>query len=364
MDINQFLNSQLEVGEVQSEGEFTISLDKARKKLAEFQLTDPHFYILKIIQAAVACGSGRVDVKLKRSGVAVHFATASPAFSEKSLMDALANPAGATPGTLECLAIGINSSLVGDPQEVTFAWWDGNTGRAVQVKDDVMSIVQVPDQPDNPEGIFLCRFEIVKTGGSWFRSASSDEHAILTTHCQFAAVEIYLDGRALDKTPPKIAAGLGMSDLTEPFHLVERVKPDPAGTLKMELPALKRRGRGRSGWLRTGKKTSTFCVQPHLDQSNRKPNSSAYYSLPVGLNGVDTIHLVRHGVRVETIMDHHIGAGATAIMPADHLTFDLSGFKVQRNEAFQELLQVAKQEWLEMLDQVGPDLRALRAINS
>jgi len=57
-------------GKQDSEGQFTVNYAAARKKLAEFQLPNPSFYLLKLLQAAFWAESSEVRVQLsQRSAV-------------------------------------------------------------------------------------------------------------------------------------------------------------------------------------------------------------------------------------------------------------------------------------------------------
>lgn len=54
-----------EAGTLDSEGQFTIDVARARDKMARFQLTDPSRYILELVAAAVANGAGRIDLRTR-----------------------------------------------------------------------------------------------------------------------------------------------------------------------------------------------------------------------------------------------------------------------------------------------------------
>ncbi len=70
--LQEFLDSQVE-GEVESEGGFTITSDKAIQKLAQLCLENPHDWVLKAVQAAVAAGSHRLSFQQTRAGLTVEF---------------------------------------------------------------------------------------------------------------------------------------------------------------------------------------------------------------------------------------------------------------------------------------------------
>ena len=57
-----FLRNQRAVGRYESEGHFTLGAEAARK-LANYALPEPSFWILKIVQAAVACGAPSINVR-------------------------------------------------------------------------------------------------------------------------------------------------------------------------------------------------------------------------------------------------------------------------------------------------------------
>src|SRR5690606_35611974 len=67
--IEDLLNDYRDDGTEDSSGAFTIDFQKAREKLAKFQLRDPHEFILKFIQAGNRAGgeSGEIDINLGKT---------------------------------------------------------------------------------------------------------------------------------------------------------------------------------------------------------------------------------------------------------------------------------------------------------
>lgn len=64
-EFEDFLKRQ-ESGFLDSSGEFTISTHKALEKLAQFQLPNPAYWILKVLQAAVCARASQISVSLDR----------------------------------------------------------------------------------------------------------------------------------------------------------------------------------------------------------------------------------------------------------------------------------------------------------
>ena len=56
LEVEDLLSQLTAEGQLQSSGAFTVDLSRAKDKLARFQFEDPFYYILKLVQAAVAEG--------------------------------------------------------------------------------------------------------------------------------------------------------------------------------------------------------------------------------------------------------------------------------------------------------------------
>lgn len=63
----------MEAGQVESEGEFLIDVDKALEKLAAYQLPFEYAWVLKIVQAAVASGAERLRINQTSTGTVFAF---------------------------------------------------------------------------------------------------------------------------------------------------------------------------------------------------------------------------------------------------------------------------------------------------
>lgn len=66
-DIGEFLAQQVAEGDVESQGEFTVSQEKAARKLGRLALPFNYAWVLKIVQAAVAWKSSRIEVRQYRT---------------------------------------------------------------------------------------------------------------------------------------------------------------------------------------------------------------------------------------------------------------------------------------------------------
>ncbi len=114
-------------GKLDSEGDFTLDRKKAREKMKKYQLVDPHYYVLEIIQAAVASGATAIDVYLDADDCIISFD------GDPYTMDDLENMYSSlfmsqsdfTLDRYRELAIGINSAMALNPQYIRILSGDG-----------------------------------------------------------------------------------------------------------------------------------------------------------------------------------------------------------------------------------------------
>lgn len=108
------------VGRVESEGFFSLDGRKAQEKMREFALVDAHEYVLKFVQAAVAGGATRIEVRADTHGVSV---TAHGWEAVAEIFDDLFAGLFLSQSRVEAqewrhLAIGVNAALALQPRSV------------------------------------------------------------------------------------------------------------------------------------------------------------------------------------------------------------------------------------------------------
>ena len=54
-------------------GRFTLDREKAREKMRQFQLAEPHFYVLELVQAAVCKGATRIRFDIDADDMRMRF---------------------------------------------------------------------------------------------------------------------------------------------------------------------------------------------------------------------------------------------------------------------------------------------------
>lgn len=127
-EMEQLLTELQTEGRLDSSGVFTLDFVKAADKLREFQLAEPHLYILKLIQSAVA--SEATAVSLVTSGTTLQLAFDGLGIEPhqlEGLVSCLLDPLKYSgQRQLAHLAVGLNSCLgCGVDQIIVESWRDG-----------------------------------------------------------------------------------------------------------------------------------------------------------------------------------------------------------------------------------------------
>lgn len=361
MDIEDFLTAQKESGQVESQGGFTIAVEKARQKLGKFQLDDPGFYLLKVIQAAVWGGASRIEIRTSRDKLALWFDAPIPLGPFDEFWAALRNPLETSEGPFKLLALGFNAGMFSGSKQVSLVWWGAEESRSLLAVGDELSGASTPERPaELAWAANLYMFSVLKSQAGWFKSALQKELDAVRGRCGYCPVEIRIDGTALvPGRPPRATTASWLQPHSLPFWLVERAVPEEAGGISVAGPRMRGRIRVASGWRRGDRLPETFLWQPAEPEFRGSLRCSGVYALPLGLSGPDRVALVRHGVMVATITVHNSRAGAYAVVPADSLSFDLSGFGVVRDGRFEELCGRVSHTWRDMLSSVNSELEHL-----
>ena len=71
--MDKFLRESSHAGQWDSQGEFQVSVARALTKLAEYALSRPEQWILKMVQAAVAGEARKLEVRQFRNDFRAHF---------------------------------------------------------------------------------------------------------------------------------------------------------------------------------------------------------------------------------------------------------------------------------------------------
>ena len=156
--IDHVIERSREPGEFRERREFSIARGQAIQKLRKFALVDPHYYILELIQSAVANGATYIDIKCGSDGMALSYIGGH--FTENALAQLFdflfASEDDVEHGPLRQLALGVNALMLFDPEEIVVETGNGTlpgTSRiAIRGGEDTVEV----GRPDKAlEGTFI-----------------------------------------------------------------------------------------------------------------------------------------------------------------------------------------------------------------
>src|SRR5690606_10185984 len=115
--------------------QFKLARRRAIEKLRRFALADPYFYILEIIQAAVAGGADYVDISCSEGDVLVSWTGGSLREDElAALFDFLfASKERIDLAHIRSLALGVNALMLFEPEQVVIESGDGTPGNTTRM---------------------------------------------------------------------------------------------------------------------------------------------------------------------------------------------------------------------------------------
>lgn len=133
LDVDDLLNQLSGEGELQSSGRFSVDVSKAKEKLAQFQFEDAFYYILKLVQAAVAGGASGLSLQSRTAEVEVTILGLgfTPYQLENLLYSLMADRSETTPA-LRHFAMGLNAAVNTRASEITVQSFDGKEGLEVR----------------------------------------------------------------------------------------------------------------------------------------------------------------------------------------------------------------------------------------
>lgn len=185
---------------------FTIARGRAIEKMRRFALADPHFYILELIQAAVANKAEYIEISLEDGDVTLAYIGGGLERDDLgNLFDYLfASKDRAEIGHLRELALGINAALLFKPSRVIVesgnGTLEGTTRLEMHGEHDAVDI----GTPERPLTGTFVRIEGLRSGKlprvlqrTLFGSPRPREFDVIDVRCLAAPVPIILNGEAL-----------------------------------------------------------------------------------------------------------------------------------------------------------------------
>jgi hypothetical protein len=190
-------------GELIDTGGFTIDSQQARRKLRDYQLADPHAYVLLLVEAAVLGGANPVKVEITAGQVHVELGPISFAATELEQLfaatfqdqDTAQGPERNRRRALQKLAYACNAALRLDPQMIDIIADDGQGGGhhlRLTPTDDRGQLERIGPTV----GV---RVRITENALTDMTVAEPPERELIRRRCAFSSVPIQLDGERVSK---------------------------------------------------------------------------------------------------------------------------------------------------------------------
>lgn len=339
-------------GRIESTGQFTLNLSKARAKLREYRLAEPGLYLLKLIQGAVAAGCRQFHCHIEAGEVVVEFQARARDLPLSRLLAALENPQELQDGPLRHLAIGLTAALVYRSAEVCLEAFTERSSLALRLTEETLEPLAVAASPQvSPQEVAfkltLRRAAALMTELRLQLGERAAEHHLVYSRCRFARTEIVVDGKPI---PRGWAAPTGKSwhhQFAEPFWLAQRIHRGrsrkgslwfpPFGPSKLERSAdafLLEYDAYEHGYIFLHQFLNARGAEMAPEREQDYPVSMALL-VPSALTGPTRVVAVKHGVTLEAVELESLDCpGTLCLLLGDEVETDLSEFQVRQTTAW------------------------------
>lgn len=184
---------------------FTVARRRGIEKLRKFALSDPHHYVLEIVQAAIANGAEYVDLQIERDSATLSYIGGGLREHELAqLFDFLfASKDRSDIGHVRELALGLNAALLFKPDRIIVESGNGtlagSTRMVVHSDHDEVEVGR-PDKPMTGTFVSIQGMKRSALGGGWFSRFNADwpiECQVIEERCLAAPIPIVVGGRPL-----------------------------------------------------------------------------------------------------------------------------------------------------------------------
>lgn len=343
--MDSFIEDQRHVGELDSEGSFTVDTLGAMRKTLASSLPEPHYYLFQIVQGLVAGGARNIEIAVGRHATRFHFADPSGVFTDLEAARARLFQ-GLTLSSSRPLDLVLTGMATAVGSEMDRAdLHPGDAPQSLQISLDEASIVPRPDGHPGDSASCLELHRSVSKGLSfaWTRIwGARGEEGDLQRRFEFATPPLKVAG--LSTTPgggwrsevPELP-GVGRLVLME-AAVIEPARPNHRGP-RTQRPA-------------PDHSSALLCLhrQAFDEQGNELPlaeDAEDWERRSWSFFGVASAQVespvwwIRNGMTVErTLLDLGL-PGLLVLAPAEGLDLDASGYALVRNDKFTARVETA-----------------------
>lgn len=197
--LEAFLNSVQQEGRYFDSADFTINTLKAREKLGRYQLADSGLWLVKFVQAAVACGADSIKIGFGRAQVSVSFHNVLNWQADEVLQEVLA---GTIPSdnALAHLVTGVRASAATTTETVSWACGEASVilhedGGEVSPDDTGGQFALVATRPPRARSLK----KTLSSSIAHLARQTIEEYDAVYSRCWASPIPVLLDGKQLER---------------------------------------------------------------------------------------------------------------------------------------------------------------------
>jgi hypothetical protein len=324
--LDQFLKSQASEGRKDSVGEFTVDMARGTEKFRRYQMADPAFYVLKLVQAAVLAKAETLEFKFTHNEVTAYFKPRGYFTCEERLPRDLMMDADWDP-VMTHISKAMAGALASEKVYQVSICYRSDEGRQLTI-----NAKGIHDERMVGAMGFTMR---VRRRRSWLKNLliPGREHSALVTRAYLAPLKLIVDGRELEPKRPG-------ADV-EYYRLC-----DEGRGLQVWQDLSIRYERGERG---AYEDTQTRIYRDHRKLLERPRNETFYCDLLVSYPyythpGKGEVRFVKDGVLTSACVLSEFPQ-ALLVVDAGDLKTDLSEFKIVEDQAFWESIESLKRQY-------------------
>lgn len=390
-DINKFLHKQARLGDFDSQGRFTVDLQKARKRLAADALESSYHFLLKFVQLANALNAVSLEVRTSRTQTELFLKMSDDNVAGLGPTDAFAMLEGERDAAPEArdLMVGLMACLHPEHRECRYEQWDGNQGCRLTISSNAsMALSSLRHPLPEQRGLRLA-VEHRSRWNPWkLKNRLQTCRDLLQRYCSYSPVPITYNQTPIPEVPTaqlnshlsdfggsqfNVAIG-AFQDAPRPAaaSCVLYALADGPPYLAVGRPSLEEyqvhrgnlnvwaRGLSRQNTLRpNGQAVPAWMLQYRLNGKNlpmtdRPQRELCRAVLVMNLHAIGNIeplrlYVVRHGVLcleappLDEQFEVEAFKGCTLVLADTSLHTDLSGLHIRHDQRLEETLEHALQ---------------------
>ena len=204
-------------GALEARSEFQLDSAKAREKLQKFQLEDPHFYVLELVQAAHLLGATEIRFEIDADEMELHFdgELLTRDELEQLYSAAFAKLTDTRKQAMRHIAIAFNAAQALEPSRLILqVASDKGSITLTSTPDAERDDITESDEPPGFKGTRIYLRESFRASHlmDFFRNLDGNlaEKTALRERCATARLPIFLDGKRISRGPDAIVGGRGL----------------------------------------------------------------------------------------------------------------------------------------------------------